>query len=239
LPTIPAEELDEYILNLYKEETCRLPCWWGITPGETNWQEAERFLDRFSNAHAKQSPLKENTKVGFAQIKVPDYVKYSRLLEYVYIIEDGVIERVEVPLVGELYNLSSFLEEYGEPGEIWISTYRTEYPAGVLPFIIYLFYPDQGILANFGPQDAFLTSNSVKGCKLDNPPFNLKLWSAEDPALSFQEIGKLFEMHLDRETYLPIEEATGMSVAEFYELFKKPGNPTCLVTPKELWDEQQ
>ena len=235
LPTIATSDLQDYILSLYAEETCRLPCRWGITPGETTWQEAERILARFSKVIAKQSPLNENIKVGFADIDI----LHPQMITNIYIIEDGLIERAEVPLDFDTYTLSSFLEAYGSPKEISLSTYKTEYPAGVLPFIMYLLYPDQGILASFGPQQTSLTTNSVKGCKLDSSINYLRLWSPSNPDLSFNEIGDLFEMKLWNEKHLQIEEATGMSVAEFYELFKKPGNPTCLVTPKDLWDEQQ
>lgn len=235
LPTIATSDLQDYILSLYAEETCRLPCWWGITPGETTWQAAERVLARFSKVIAKQSPLNENIKVGFADIDI----QHPQMITNIYIIDDGVIANAEVPLDFDTYTLSSFLDEYGSPTEIWLSTYKTEYPAGVLPFIMYLFYPDQGILASFGPQQTSLTTNSVKGCKLDSSINYLRLWSPGNSNLSFKEVGDIFEMKLWNEKHLQIEEATGMSVAEFYELFKKAGNPTCLVTQKELWDEQQ
>ncbi len=200
-------------------------------------KKRREFLARFSKVIVKQSPLNENIKVGFVDIDIPDV--HPQMITNVYIIEDGVIERAKIPIDFETYTLSTFLEEFGSPKEIWLSTYKTEYPAGVLPFIMYLFYPDQGILASFGPQQTSLTTNSVKGCKLESSINYLRLWSPGNSDLSFKDVGDLFEMKLWNEKHLQIEEATGMSVTEFYELFKKPGNTTCLVTPKDLWDEQQ
>lgn len=48
LPTIPPDErLDAMLDLLYTNAGCRLPCWWGIIPGETSWTSARRFLQAF------------------------------------------------------------------------------------------------------------------------------------------------------------------------------------------------
>ncbi len=33
---------------------CRLPCWWGITPGKTTWDEAEEYLKTFTTLSTAQ-----------------------------------------------------------------------------------------------------------------------------------------------------------------------------------------
>jgi hypothetical protein len=35
--------------------------------------------------------------------------------------------------------------------------------------------------------------------------------------------------------YLPLKDATGMDVMEFYETFKEPGTRICIQTPVEIW----
>jgi hypothetical protein len=48
-PTLPAEEMDETIQALIATNGgCFLPCWWGITPGVTSWDDANHFLLQFN-----------------------------------------------------------------------------------------------------------------------------------------------------------------------------------------------
>lgn len=42
---LPTEQVQAWIKEQMKTNpSCRLPCWWGITPGKTTWIEAQAFL---------------------------------------------------------------------------------------------------------------------------------------------------------------------------------------------------
>jgi hypothetical protein len=41
------------------------------------------------------------------------------------------------------------------------------------------------------------------------------------------------ELNLDY--FKPVEEATSLTLNEFYDTFKNPENTACLETPQELW----
>jgi hypothetical protein len=185
--------------------------------------------------------LDETLQVGFAQISVPEEIFHLPLLTNAYLVRDGIVELMEIPLVNApTQPLSDFLEVYGIPDEIWISTYSTEYPEGILPFILYLFYPNQGILATFGPQTAILSDYYVIGCSMDNPASSYHLWYVQGPEMTLMKVGKMFEMNLDEVGFLilPIEEATNLDVISFYETFKQPGSDACIETPRDIWPEQ-
>jgi hypothetical protein len=49
LPTLNAENVKQLLADLLGNNAgCRLPCFWGITPGKTTWQEASTFLESFT-----------------------------------------------------------------------------------------------------------------------------------------------------------------------------------------------
>jgi len=173
------------------------------------------------------------------QVPVPETI-FHIPLQQIYKVENDIIESMEISLGhAPVEKLSAFLETYGPPGEVWISTYSTEYPPGVLPFLVVLFYPDQGILAIFGPEQTWISGSNVYGCQMDRMPSMYGLWSP-GREMTFMEAAREFRLNPDTEGFLmlPIEEATEMSVEDFYQTFKQPNSPTCIETPKELWPEQ-
>lgn len=238
-PTLKPEEAESLAVELLTTNTgCELPCWWGITPGETSWEEAEILLEQFdSEIYIPYSP-EERKEFFFAQVTIPlpDEV-YGSTMVHTYYVSNGIIEAIEVkPGKIDCHNLSTFLQTYGPPAAVRIDTYSTEYPAGVLPFLVTLFYPDRGILAVRGPEKASFLNNMVLGCQMDNPFVTYSLW---DPNLemSLQEVAKYFEKSFH--SSLSLEEATNMDVEAFYKLYTSPGNATCIETPKNLWPPQQ
>jgi hypothetical protein len=157
-------------------------------------------------------------------------------LNQMFTIQDGVIARIEIVIGGAIntYNLSQILDVYGQPMEVWLSTYSRS-REGSLPFTTVLFYQEKGIVIAYydeaDEQDA-----QIKGCPQQYPAYVLVVWSAEED-ISFeeavnnsQELGSFEELN-----YLSLEESTGLSVETFYETFKDPDNMTCLKTPANLW----
>ena len=49
LATLPAAEAAKFARDLYTNNAgCKLPCWWGATPGETQWNTTDQFLSSFT-----------------------------------------------------------------------------------------------------------------------------------------------------------------------------------------------
>lgn len=218
---------------------CRLPCFWGITPGKTPWSEAQHFLEAFAQVKYHELP-DEPFSVGSVLFFVSEEVSFTGL-EHWYIIRDGIVESIEAPLpLGDFdaYSLSTFLETYGPPEEVWISTYSTEYK-GFLPFLTILFYPQQGILAGYGPSVTYISDGKVWGCRNDITPSSFGLWSPEH-TMTFEEAADQYRLQLHEEgvLFLPLSEATDMDEEGFYQTFKDPNADTCIQTPMELWPVQ-
>lgn len=240
LPTLSAPEAEALVRELFRTNRgCLLPCWWGITPGITPWEEARSFLGQFAQISGGVSPIEKSLLVEFAQIPVPADI-FPIPLQQVYLIREGVVESMEIYPGNAGDTLSHFLSTYGPPEEIWISTYSTEYPPGVLPFMVNLFYPEQGILAGYGPERSYFAGKYVRGCQMEAPASKFGLWSPSQE-MTYAEAAEYFRFHSVGDPgilYLPIEEAAGMDVKSFYETYKEPGSRKCLETPRGLWPEQ-
>ncbi|MCL4265814.1 MAG: hypothetical protein KJ069_21550 [Anaerolineae bacterium] len=243
IPAPPDGELTQQVLWLFETNNgCQLPCWWGITPGQTEWSVAEEFFHRFDKDLYEASSTPGLVSYGISiplptDIFVTDYTYPSVL------VQNGIVERIQADiLVGDTYPdslnhymLPMLLTTYGEPAEVGLSTFSSdpggEGPGWLVPFAVVLFYPDQGIAALYGDIGE-ISGDMVRGCPQARPVSTLKLWSP-DKDFTFEELIKSSSAF--NKEYLSLQEATGMDVATFYETFKNPDNTTCLETPANLW----
>ncbi len=239
IPTPLGTQVTEQVVWLLETNNgCQLPCWWGIVPGETEWDVAENLLVLFDPHIYTASAL------GFdyynPSIPLPVEIFSVDHVNPIYTVRNGIVEKIETQVtIGDTpadhfmqFALPSFLTTYGQPEEIWLSTYGAAFEEGDLPFFVVLFYPNQGILAVYD-DNGERHGDLVEGCPQEDPVSYLVLLA---PSLvgTFEEI--ISETSGLREwDYLPLEEATEIDVASFYEMFRQPENTTCLETPANLW----
>lgn len=238
IPTPPGTDPIEQVLWLYETNNgCQLPCWWGIVPGQTTWEVAERFFNSFT----PDIPFVSGTQgISYSpQIPLAPEIFGADKTSPIYSVREGIVEVIvtDVAFVygtpsGYLtpYELSTFLATYGEPTEVWLSTYPTSIEND-LPFGVVLFYPAKGIVAGYS-DNGERVGDLVYGCPQDDPASVLRL-SSPDLDVTFEQIKD--RTSALRSEYLSLEEATGMNVATFYQIFQNPGNTTCLETPADLW----
>jgi hypothetical protein len=212
---------------------CQLPCWWGITPGETQWADIWPFLLSF----AKRADRLENTPPSIAHYELAFFLPGALNDEFLVnlTVENGVIETIilwEPPS----YSLPSILAAYGAPDEVWIAARRPIMPdEPYLAMELILLYSRLGFTVLYDEEE-FVEGDYVYACyqALEYPHYpSLYIWSPG------REIGTLTEV--EAEIYpiglyvLPLKDATGLDIEAFYETFKDPNNTTCLETLAKLW----
>jgi len=236
LSILPADQAEARVVELLKTNNgCKLPCFWGITPGHTSWNEAKSFLEAFSSRtdgmnFTKRSgflsefyfPLKDNTPVDL----------HLRL-----IIDNNLIQEVSVmDFDAPSYHLAEFLANNGMPDQVWLLTYsQVSYGGGdVVPFPVYLFYKDAQMIVAYGYGQGIVKGDQITGCIEGSP--SLYIWSL-DKSLTFQEAGKLGGYYQPSDKFLEISDATQgkLNAKKFYESFKEPRVETCFQTPTKLW----
>lgn len=238
IPTPPGLTSSEKVLWLLETNNgCQLPCWWGITPGETTWEEAEQFFNTFAPDISSNS---NSELVNYSPLTyLPSEVFDIEFTHPVYSVRNGIVDMIRTDVsIGDTpfgyltqYTLSAFLTTYGQPVGVWLSTYPGPFEQNDLPFRVVLFYPDQGIAALYSDNGA-RQEDMVQGCPQQDPVRILKLWS---PTLDFTFEQLTTSSSAFNMDYLSLEESTEMDVVTFYETFKNPDNATCLETPAELW----
>ena len=239
-----ADEEYAFVLGMLQNNGgCQLPCWWGFTPGETSWQATRDFFTSLGKETWGGGGILNYT-VFF---NTPGhYESYQS-----YIGEDGTLEQIgvhAVPSADEdgyrvygnsqfaedwrVYMLPQILEAYGLPSQIFLGLGG----AAWMPFDLVLFYPEKGFLVQYSGS----AERSEGGTFLVYPhraEITLDLWVPEQ-YMSLEDVpgvgsytyaaGEMSRLH-------SLEEATGMSVEQFYETFVQPENETCLETPVDLW----
>lgn len=238
-PTLTNTELRQLALELLENNNgCQLPCWWGITPGQTDWETAYKLIGIFDLV-PNRVVINSDHVVYRPIIPFPIGVFEYNEAAHSYSVRNGIVESIEMPVSrGDVfdgyltqYTLPRLLDTYGTPAEVWVSTYRAAFENDDLPFFTVLFYPEQGIIASYS-SNGVRQGDFVQGCPQENPVSYLVLMPPDTNQTFEQAVGESSAFNMD---YLSLEEATGMDVATFYETFKNPDNTTCLETPADLW----
>lgn len=232
LPTIPPEDVQSTILNWVETNRgCRYPCWWGIMPGETDWNSAKAFLNTISPKWWVPDS-KDFVKVSFP---LPDNWSYTSKGGAEFYVKDGIVESIQtftdIPL-------TDFISEYGMPDEIWIS-YHPYDLAGYYYFVV-LYYPSEGFALLFGkevfendgnaicPYRSFETETLTDGYGkvhvIDHPTIGINLWNPEYQK-PFHEI--LSQM-AGTEEFKSLDEITNVTVQEFSAIISDINNRTCI-----------
>ena len=237
VPTMTADEEYAFFLEMLQNNGgCRLPCWWGFTPGETSWQATRDFFTSIGKETGSVDHI-QNYTVFF---NTPGhYESYQS-----YIGEDGILEIIGVsasPAVGEdwsftydhpqfaedwkTYMLPQMLEVYGPPSQVLLCTGNG---APWSPFDLILFYAEKGFLVQYSGEAEEREGETWLVCP-HLVEITLHLWSPER-SVSLEDIPgfTMWGPH-------SLEEATGMSIEQFYETFVQPDTETCLETPADLW----
>jgi hypothetical protein len=232
LPTLPPDKAQAFVLELLKSNAgCLLPCWWGITPGKTSWEEAKSFLESFTILDGINEV---NDELSFSYFQIP-FPKDMGSIEHVYVIRMGIVDEIKV-YNGKLapsYNLVDMLTTYGQPDYVLVSAYyeprHTNYMVALA-----VFYLHQGILVTYYDSHVEIIGEKIKVCPQSAQSPYLDLWSPSY-TMSDQEIIKRFLDTKNWPPYHSLTEATGMNLETFYNMFTNKNNITCLNIPVELW----
>jgi hypothetical protein len=235
-PTLPPDQAQAYGLKIFKTNgNCLLPCWIGLSPGKTTWNEAYSFLAIFADYVTNDYPL---SLTQVAHFKFPD-TSYRGVSETgaTISIRDGIIDQIRTP---EDISLSNLLTTYGAPTEIriWAIGYGTADPVG--RFTLVLFYQDQGIMAvyegiNEKAKTIHICPNHIQG-----PQLTWLLWAPAD-RLTFAEAGRKTLLISDppppaESDYIPLETLANLSIDAFTQRYKDPKNKAvCMEMPAPDW----
>jgi hypothetical protein len=235
----PTQAYNRLVGLIFDNGGCKLPCWWGITPGKSSWGEAYNYLHTFAISIDVRKPVQSSaTRLLHTGLEATIYYHLPGVPEPSYFevwTASGIVDTVSVYEASTVrYQLAQLLTNYGKPAEVYINTFPSS-STNTVPMLLILHYPEQGILA-FYNTDARIVNGTVTVCQLENNPM-LRLWAPageEKDRLEKQDLFALVGNWKSSKPLLPLNEASSLSIDDFYKLFKSPGNG-CIKSPAELW----
>lgn len=215
-PTLRIEEAQKFVVDLVATNgNCQLPCWWGITPGESTWEETNHFLAAFAT---NIRVLQENL-YGVTYDYLPDNISEGKVGATISV-ESGIVQTISTDV---FYPLDQILREYGQPDEVRIFVDAQSIDA-LAPFVLALYYEQLGFLATFRGTAEKGSTSQICPTSIGENQTVWFLWSPQ-LEISFEKAGRralLFVSPADR-PFRVLEEATNISVQEFYETYRNPG----------------
>jgi hypothetical protein len=241
LPTLdPKKGLQTYYIWLAGNDNCRLPCWAGIIPGQTEWQEAKQILQPLTGATELEISLDGPCTFGKCnEVSWAFPFDLNNLGKVYSKVEDGKIHFMQFQVTDftEAYLIKSLslqrvLTLYGKPSILLFST-EPDLPGDLFLELI-LVYPDSQFLIRYS-KHAKLSNNNVVSCGQDSV-IELNILDNKEQLMSVETIANAVEtnhLHVDV-WHKSVEEAAGMTIDKFYETFRKTNAP-CITTPIKVW----
>jgi len=262
-PTLTIPEAEDVILNMLKNNGgCKLPCVWGFSPGKTSWDEAENFIKGFGSKNTSEDFQLESSKSSGRRALHVHMFKGNLITGLTIGIhkEGSNISNLQMGFSSmekgtgneyrylydsphykdlfEYYLLPSILSNYGIPSQTIIAAFPTmpEHPNSRYPFDLVLFYEDQGFFVEYDATRKTMEPFYV-GCPTD-AWISIVTWKQG----RYTGLGELVENYgggtinkYNFTLFRSIDQATEMSIDEFYTRFSDPLNTSCIETPMELW----
>lgn len=238
IPALPSAQARALVLDLFKTNAgCKLPCWWGITPGETEWSMARPFLAQFATGFY-QGDLKYHVEQGvrypITYVGVSYDVNGEPYAGTLFYLKSNIIESIQTDSIGTdiNYRLHQLLSAYGQPDQVLL--FIAHVPIDPLPANLVLIYGD--FLAYYELRvDKRDEQGNLWICPTAIGP-RLWMWSPENKPT--KEAIREFTLGADppRSRQLQsIEKVTNLTVNAFYELFKEFKHNNCVQTPESIW----
>jgi hypothetical protein len=231
LPTYSPKEAATEMSKLYNNSECDLPCWWGIIPGETNWNEAWQSLGRFSeNEKWWELALTESEFM-------PGYIPFTPHLKdldgnlvmpddlaFMIKTDTFTVEYISLRELSSQYTISDIFLKYGEPENIYIHGGNTQ--AGYR-YVLFLYYPLHGFISAYVSNIVAVEGqpdNPMKMCFQKNA--TLLTW-AQNKFMTINDLAKLSLMpELDEFAlrYLrSLDTASTTTVSTFFKMLTTSG----------------
>jgi hypothetical protein len=232
-PTLPADQAQALALKMIQTNgNCSLPCWLGIEPGKTTWDDANNFLNTFA---ANMSILSDDVHGVIFKFPKNTY-RVDKTGATIYV-RNGIIDQIRAP---EDLSLPDLLTNYGAPTEIRIHAigYDTIDPIG--RFTLVLFYQDQGIMAVYDGSNEKAKTIHICPNHIQGPQQTWLLWSPDD-SLTFAEAGRktlLISPYPPpaESDYIPLVKLSNLSIDTFTQRYKDPKNQSvCMEMPAPDW----
>lgn len=248
-PKATMTDLDREILVqsfLETNENCRLPCIWKIIPGESSWVDLGNHL-RIQGVESIISISLENGDLlhgpgGFNLqnkhiINSFSFVEHDGVVTKIHLESDGYASPEYFQGQWSEYSPKQIMSLYGKPSRVWLKT-RSKTMGNRHGYELWLVYDDYGFIIQY---NGFLEEMGkvFRICPRFENGMDI-MWlqihiRAPGELAPLEEMGGLVSPQ-PQAGKKSIEDATGLSVDDFYEIFHQNQEPACFDTPSDIWE---
>lgn len=227
---------------------CSLPCWWGITPGKTIWQEAERFFLEVG-ARVGASSIADSPGSTFRWIDINfegeplygslGFVEHEHQIDKITVLAYSDYNPLGIQSLWDHYSPKQVMETYHVPSQILL---RAPGVSGVgttgrTGYILWIFYDHLGFMIRYDGSVRDLpifhfcpTIDQINQIEID--------MQSPDASFQLEQQDGILTSEYYEDTIKTIEEAAGMTVEEFYRLFTQSKEPACFDSPHDIWPKR-
>ncbi len=257
IPTLPKDQAFTRLSDLLSNNSCRLPCWLGITPGQSTLQDVQQQLDIFSSIDKlhylapagewssgdltipyPNDSMEIEIHPGYLSSPITNTISVIEITTLSYRIKNGGrdVDIYDYPPYNQLmkaYTLSAVLSGYGLPDQIYFYALAT---SPLVYFQIHIWYPEKGIFMIYNLL-AHDLGNSYQLCPTDAliSGFLTQPGITDYQGFLLQTYNQLYSNFFPPTNFVKTtDEAFGTTTDQFYQLFRTP-TTRCLETPKTVW----
>jgi hypothetical protein len=244
-PTLSADEGYDAVTQLLQTNGgCDLPCFLGITPGKTTWDEANRMFSHFG-----KSTEPDISKDAF-NIYSFSLNKKGGVDPYVF--SFYVVNGNQTPLIyadipyQKRYSIKEIVATLGTPTRVMfeILSIRADGPSDIGTYGLTLFYDNDdiwliagydGIYRRYHDGLVFCPTNLTQGIKRNSISNYVGLTiQPGDNQYSLDDLSKIYGNNNTILTGYSFEEATGVGLETLHaDIIDNTGK--CYTTPRKLW----
>jgi hypothetical protein len=226
---------------------CRLPCWWGVTPGNTSWQESET-LWHYLGATIKQFQVKSGGNhygvrlLGLPELDLSFFDNGMPNSKVDTIIVSGNIgggqDQKEFEAFWESYSPKEVMSKYGVPSRILLYTMGTlgNTDLGIHGYTLWVFYDSLGFMIRYdgsiADEETFRFCFNLNQGENDIHRIQLTL-QHQDYSLPLERHDSILSTNPSRG--IPVQNVTNISIEEFHQLFIQSEKSYCIETPHDIW----
>ena len=234
LPTLAADKAEMQVLELLNHNAgCRLPCWWGISPGITSWSDTNTTMQGL-----RLKPSLDNISGAYTLLYEFSGDNHALIFWMNFCLENDFVRTITFRTEG-YNNLLSFKKvyanlapeqimiEYGNPSQIDMTG---GFGSGGVYYVISFYYDDLGFAISYDGKAPFtdIHSTTVPIC----PTFGNKGNLTGGLGLEL-ESNNIVLKHEGLSHSLM--EAAGITPQDLYNLYISSKNGVCFDMPTDLW----
>jgi hypothetical protein len=244
-PRLSDQEISQNVEQLIRTNGgCDFPCLWGITPGETPWDETVNWLRQFRSEPGNNSEIISRSR--------PDLINIDFIFIRSNLVVDSILIKArsygairilpgKIAKLWDYYSLKEIIAHFGTPSRVVIATNTLLYgDRGKITYTMWVIYQPLGILVRYEgslPYAATYHFCPAFGTMDEITDFSIVLQSPQEKT-PIEEKEERWNDELARNYFVrkDFQDATSKTLDEFAQLFSQTGVPACFDTPRKIWD---